>query len=197
MAAAGADETVEKFRPTSGRILGSIGLAGVAVVVVLAVANPGTIPAPVLWGFLLFGALTWAAMLKPRVLATRSTLVLRNMLSTVSIPLAAVEQIAVRQVLVVGVGERRYASPAIGRSWRQSIKATKPAEETAPGGLSYPAFVEERLHRLAEDARARAGVAMLSDEQLALADCVRREPAWLEIVLVGATLAGFVVSLLL
>jgi hypothetical protein len=193
----GDDEVVERFRPTSGRIMGSIGLAGVAVVAGIAVADPGSVPAPVLWGFLFFGALVWTAMLRPRLLATRSWLVMRNMLSTVSIPLAAVEQIVVRQVVAVRVGERRYVSPAVGRTWRQNLRANRQGAETDPATQSYPTFVENRLHQLAEDARAREGVAMLSDEQLALAGGVRREWSWPAVGLVVVTFVGFVVSILL
>lgn len=193
----GHDEVVERFRPTSGRIMGSIGMIGVAVVAVIAVADPGSVPAPVLWGFLLFGALVWTAMLRPRLMATRSTLVMRNMLSTVTIPLAAVEQIAVRQVVAVRVGEQRYVSPAVGRSWRQSLRADRPTAKEQPATHSYPTFVENRLHQLAEDARAREGVAMLSDEQLALASGVRRQWSWPAVALVVVTLVGFVVSILL
>ena len=193
-----ADEPVEKFRPTSGRILGGIGLAGVAFVLGLAVLDPGSVPAPVAWGFACFGALVWAAMLRPRVMATPETLVLRNMLSTFRIPFAAVEQIAVRQVLAVRAGDKRYVSPAVGRSWRQSIRSGR-AEPATPvvATENYPTFVENRLHQLAEDARARAGVSMLSDEQLALAAGVRRDWSWPVVALVAVTFGGFVVSVVL
>ena len=193
----GDDEVVERFRPTSGRIMGSIGLVGVAAVAVIAVADPGSVPAPVLWGFLLFGALVWTAMLRPRLLATRSSLVMRNMLSTVTIPLAATEQIVVRQVVAVRAGERRYVSPAVGRSLRESLRSGRSGVDDAPVSPSYPTFVENRLHQLAADARAREGVAMMSDEQLALAAGVRREWSWPAVALVVVTFAGFVVSILL
>lgn len=190
------DEVVERFRPTSGHVLGSFGLAGVALVVGMAVVDPGSVATPVLWGALLFGAVVWATMLRPRLHATRETLVMRNALSTVTIPLAAIEQIALRQVLAVRAGERRYTSPAVGRTRRQALSAgAKTTTPERPGTMPYPTFVEQRLHQLTSDARDRAGVALLSDEQLALADGVRRRWSWPEIAMVSITLVGFVVSL--
>jgi hypothetical protein len=127
-------------------------------------------------------------MLRPRVWATESDLVLRNMLDTVRIPLAAIESVAVRQVLAVGAGDARYVSPAIGQSWRRTVKAGRGA--TRKPAESYPFFVEERIGRLAQDARARLGVRRYSAEQAALAEGVRRQPAWVEIG--SLTVAGLV-----
>jgi hypothetical protein len=74
------------------------------------------------------GVLVWAALLRPRVWATRENLVMRNMLHTVRIPLVAIETVAVRQVLAVTAGERRFVSPAIGRTLRQIVKGPRGQE---------------------------------------------------------------------
>jgi hypothetical protein len=141
-----------------------------------------------------FGVLVWAAMLRPRVWATREHLVMRNMLHTVSIPLAAIETVAVRQVLAVSAGDNRFVSPAVGKSWRQTLRSNKQAErDTATA--SYPVFVEERISQLADDARAQQGVRRFSDEQVALAAGVRRQWAWPEIAALAACVAAFVVTL--
>ena len=73
------------------------------------------------------------------------------------------------------------------------MKADRPRKpgEDAP----YPVFVEERLQQLAEDARSKQGIRLMSDEQLALAEGVRREWAWPEIVALGFTGLGFVAAL--
>lgn len=201
-----SDEPVEKFRPTSGRVMGSIGLVLVAVVVLIGVLDRDQGYSPVVvWTALVVGVVMWAAMLRPRLWATESDLVMRNSFSTLHIPLAAIEQIAVRQVCAVRVGEQRYVSPAVGKSWRQALRSDKRLERNrqraaapeTPGTMPYPTYVEDRLHQLAEEARGRAGVALLSDEQLALAAGVRRDWAWPEIVALLVALGGLVVSIAL
>lgn len=197
-----ADEVVENFRPTGGRILGVLALLMVAAVVAISLVDrEHPFPPEVVWGSLFAGSLVWAAMLRPRLWVTTSDLVMRNMASTIRIPLAAIEQIAVRQVVVVRAGEGRYVSPAVGKTWRQtafSRSGGRPGGRAPKPGaaLPYPDFVDDRLHELTEEARAKAGVTLLSDEQLALADGVRREWAWLEIALMVGTGLGFVLSFL-
>ena len=189
------EPVVEQFRPTSGRVMGVVGLLVCAAVVVYGVLTEG-FPAVAIWSVLVVGVLIWASTLRPRVAATSSHLVMRNMLSTISVPLAAIEQVVVSQVLAVRVGEKRYVSPAIGKSWRHAIKSNRrtpgPTAET-----SYPVFVEERISRLASDARDQAGVVLLSDEQLELASGVRREWAWPEIGAMSVAGLGLVVALVL
>jgi hypothetical protein len=191
----GADEPVERFQPTSGRIMGTIALVLVSAIVVIGVLDrEHGFPLPVVLGAVVFGILVWAAMLRPRVWATGDDLVMRIMLNTAHIPLAAIEQVAVRQVLAVSAGERRFVSPAIGRSLRQTLKSNRTsAQPTATP--SYPVFVEERISQLADDARTQRGVRRFSEEQVALGAEVRTSWAWPEIVgLVGFGVA-FLVSL--
>ena len=192
-----AEEPVERFRPTSGRLLGVVGLVLVAALVLAGILdNDGRLPVTMIAGAVVFGALVWSAMLRPGVWVTESDLVLRNMLDTIRIPLAAIESVAVRQVLAVGAGDSRYVSPAIGHTWRQTFKSSRgAAPQTATE--SYPVFVEERITQLAEDARARLGVKRYSDEQVALASGVRREPAWPEIAVLAVAAVVFVGSILL
>jgi hypothetical protein len=190
-----AEEPVERFRPTSGRVVGVVALGLVAAVILAGILDHDEdLPVTMIAGAVLFGALVWSSMLRPRVWATESDLVLRNMLDTVWIPLAAIETVVVRQVLAVGAGNSRYVSPAIGQSWRQTLKSTRGAAPR-PATESYPVFVEERISRLADDARAKLGVRRYSDEQVALAGGVRREWAWAEIALLTVASVVFVVSL--
>lgn len=192
-----SEEPVERFVPTGGRILGVLALALVAAIVLIRVLDTDSgLPMPVVWASVALGVLAWAAMLRPRVWVTEDDLVLRNMLETTRVPLAAIERVIVQQLLIVEAGEKRFVSPAIGKSWRQTIKQNRASSR--PTALdSYPVFVEERISQLAEDARAQRGVANLSDEQLALAAGVRRDYAWLEIFGLLASVAGFVGSLVL
>jgi hypothetical protein len=190
-----AEDVVADFPPSSGRITGVLGVGICVAVVVFGVAELDQgFPVAVVWAALFGGVLVWLATLRPRVRVIGSELRLRNMLTTISVPLASIEQIVVRQVLSVRVGDHRYISPAVGKSWRQVVKSDQPGKpvEDAP----YPALVEERLQHLAEEARSKEGITLMSEEQLALARGVRREWAWPEIVLLGFTALGFVAALL-
>ena len=159
--------------------------------------------------------LIWTSTLRPRVMVQGSFLVLRNMLSTVRIPLAAIDEVVVRQVLAVRAGEKRYVCAGVGRSLRQAMKgsAAMRAREQTGGltgelagsavaepevrpGVIYADFVELRIRDLIQKDRERRGVARSSPEAAELAAQVRREPAWPEIVALGASLVLFVVALL-
>lgn len=192
-----AEDMVEEFRPSSGRISGVLGLILCAGIVGLGMAEfDEGFPPALVWASLFAGVLFWAAMLRPRVRVSGSDLRLRNMLDTITLPLASIEQIAVRQVLSVRAGDRRYVSSAVGKSWRQAMKQNRQPERELGADAPYPVFVEERLTQLAENARSKQGIALMSDEQLELAKSVRREWAWPEIVLLAFTALGFVVALL-
>jgi hypothetical protein len=192
-------QQVERFQPTSGRLTAVLVLLLAGVVVVVGVADWGSIGAPVVAGAVLAAVLAWASMLRPALWATDDELVMRNMLETVHVPLAAVEQLAVRQVLAVRAGERRYVSTVVGRPWRKVVRSRRsggtPADGAPVADLPYADFVEQRLHHLMEEARTTQGVLPLSDEQLALAAGVRREPAWLPIALSVAAAGVFLATL--
>jgi hypothetical protein len=190
-----------RFRPTSGLIMGSLAMIGVLVVAGIALADPGELPAEVVSGAVLVGVLGWATMLWPRLSVTSEDLVMRNVVETVRLPLAAIEALAVRQVLAVRAGDKRYVSPALGRSWRKAMVADKPATRKDADlpitEVNYVDYVEKEIRDRMEQARATAGVTLLSDEQLALAAGVRRRPAWLPIVLIVASVLALVASFLL
>jgi hypothetical protein len=195
-----SDEVVERFHPTSGRVTGWLALllAGVVVLAGLVYLDDGFPPWVAAAGVLL-GVLAWAAMLRPALWATHEHLVLRNLAETVHVRLAAVEEMAVRQVLVVRAADRRWVSTVVGRSWRKAITArrTPGSGEAVPQeGMPYADFVENRLHELVGDARTAAGVRAGSQEQLALPDAVRRERAWLPLGLVALSALVLVVALL-
>lgn len=145
---------VEKFPPTSGRIMGilAVGLA-LATMVYAVVDGEGGFEAPVAWGAAFAAILSYAALLRPAVRVEKDELVLRNMLDTHHIPLAAVDEVAVRQVLAVRVDEKRYVSPAIGHSFMRTIRP-----KTERGGdktFTYQDYVRDRILDLADGARRR------------------------------------------
>jgi hypothetical protein len=174
-----SEQVVEQFRPTSGRVTGVLGLVLAGSVIVIGLLDREQFPILLVAIAVLAAALIWSSMLRPGLWVTPDHVVLRNMVTTTRIPLAAVERVAVRQVVSISAGDRRYVSPAVGRSLRQSLPTQKAKNQTATS--SYPVFVEERLHHLVDEARVRTGVKPYSDEQLALAGQIDRTWAWPEI----------------
>ena len=114
------EAVVERFQPTSGRFSGwaAVLLSAAVVVAMVAYLDDG-FPAGVGGVALLVGVLSWATMLRPALWATEEHLVMRNLAETVHIRLAAVEELAVRQVLAVRAGDRRLVSTVLGRTWRR------------------------------------------------------------------------------
>lgn len=188
------EQVVERFKPTSGRIMGTVGLVLVGVALVLGLLDPDSgFGGPVFAAAVALGVLTWASSLRPAMWVTTDSLVMRNMFDTVTIPLAAIEQVAVQQVTAVRAGDRRYVSPVVGRSLRQAMKGRRDTEGGVPS--SYPDMVEQRIRQLAQDAAAARGIRPRSVEQVELGRDVRRRPAWGEIVLLAAAVVGFVITL--
>lgn len=189
----------ERFRSTGSLVMGWLGLVLVGGVVAIGVLDRSSgLPLWAVFAALLFGVLLWASMVRPVVEAVGDDLVLRNMFDTVSVPLAAVEQVAIGQLLAVGTADARYVSPAVGRSWRTTARRSR-AEKAgkADDGTAYADHVEQRLSQLAEDARARQGVRLMSEEQAVLAGQVRREVARVELAALALAVLGLVVSALL
>ncbi len=183
------DPAVERFHATNGRTSGYIGLGCAAVILVLAIAGWSTGRALGVAILALLGALlVWVVMLRPGMWATDRDLVMRSMYHTDAIPLAAIDRVAVGQVTAVSVAKKRYVSPVVGYTARQSIKqrsaAKNPSAKTASATDTYQVFVEERISYLAREAAARSGGST---------GTVRRTYAWPEIagtvVLVAAFLA--------
>jgi hypothetical protein len=205
------DTTVEKFAPNGGTAISVIGgLVALGFIVAWAVDRdqvPLWVPAIALFG----GLVLYTSTVRPRVLVQGRELVLRNMLTTVYIPLAAIEEIAVRQVLAVRAGGKRYVCAGVGRTLRQAMKgsAVQRAREEMGGlrgelasatvrepGMNYADFVEIRLQELINEDRMRRGVKRFSPEVDELAKLIRRELAWPEIAGLVATAAFFVAAVL-
>ena len=194
---------IERFRATGGRFSGAFSLALAVVVAGFGVTHlDDGFPAWVIAAAMLVGVLAWAATLRPALwVRDDEVLVMRNMLDTVHVRLAAVEELALRQVLAVRAADRRWVSSVVGRSWRRTVApGRRPAATrggTSAADVAYPDFVEERLRALVDGAREAAGVRPGSEEQLALPDAVRREPAWLPIGLLLAAVVALVLTLML
>ena len=193
------DEQVERFTVWSSRIVGVIGLVAVAVIVLLGVTGAGGDYHPAAYAVCgLIGVVIWVAILRPEVAIAGDRLVLRNPLNKVGIPLAAIEQIAVRRWLAVRVGDRTLTNAGISRSRRQGVRDDERRDVTGIeiAALSYGAIVERRIQRQAQEARDRQGIKNYSEEQLALAADVRRTWAWPEIAALAVLSVAVVVTML-
>lgn len=210
------DDEVQRYSQTSGRVLGAIGVVAAAVTAVMVLLRSDEPSWATVALSVFFGALAWAALLRPRLELGRSDLVLRNMLSTDTVPLAAIESVTVRQVLVVFAGDRRFTSAAVGRTRRQLVKENfrgsgggggqmmgmLPAFPSSPDKpddpkTSFGLFVEERVRSRVADALAREGIKARSADQARLAEGIRRRPAIVEIAVLATSLAAAVVLIVL
>ncbi len=193
-----AEQRVERFTTVSSRVLGGVGLALAAVVVLFGVPGIGEPHHPFVYAACaLFSVGVWVALIRPAVLVVGDVLVLHNPLSTVRVPLAAIEQVVVRQWLTVVAGAHRFTSSGVGRNNRQSLRDDQRGKATTGADLarlSYGAIVERRIDKLAEEARTMQRIERYSDEQQALADAVRREWARVEIALLVASGLAVVVT---
>ena len=205
------DTRVEKFAPNGGTVIAVIGgVVAVGFIVGWAVDMddvPLWVPAVALLG----GIVLYTSTVRPRVRVQGRELVLRNMLTTFYIPLAAIEEIAVQQVLAVRAGGKRYVCAGVGRTLRQAMKgsAVQKAREQMGGlrgemaaatvrepGMNYADYVEIRIQELVNEDRMRRGVKRFSPEADELAKQIRRELAWPELIALVAFAAFFVVAIL-
>jgi hypothetical protein len=181
-------EFIEKFPPTSGRVIGILAvLLCLGVLVLALVDGEDGFGASVAWGAGFAAILSYAALLRPAVRAENGDLVLRNMIDTNRVPLASIDEVAVRQVLAIRADEKRYVSPAIGNSFMRTIRPRVTRDGQVE--LSYPEYVRDRILSLADGARRRLG----PGEPLP----VRRAWAWPEIAGLIVTAVGTIVALAL
>lgn len=207
----GRRRPVERYHATSGRFVGSMSLAVVAVVLAYVAVDVHSLDGLRLaTGALLFGVLVWLTQLRPRAAASADMLRLQNSLRDVDVPLALVDDVHVGRMLSVWVGEERYDCIGIGAPLRTMVKRQRsggasafgwdrleqdsehptpprPAEST----MSYPAFVESRITALAEDARRRRRRTPEPQDERP-----RKVWAWPGIVALAVTALAFAVTLL-
>lgn len=180
----GGAPQVEKFHPTSGRVTGVLGLAVVALVVVIGVVDAGADVAPwLITGCVFLAVLIWVVLLRPDARVEGEELVLRGQVDTRRVSLVAIDHVAVGAVLVVSAEGQRFTNSGIGRSRRQARNDPGKAEIQQ----SYGAFIERRITALAEEARLRG----------AEAGPVRRTWAWPEIAALVVTGLAFLATLVL
>jgi hypothetical protein len=194
----------ERFGPTSGQVSGYVGLLLAAGTVgYVAVEAPTLTGLRVALGAVLFAALAWAVVLRPRVHVYGDRLVLRNAFRDTHIPFAAVEHVTLGQALTVWAGGERHQCLGVGRSARTQMRAERRrafashhgAEEAVAAAtahdLTRDTHVVHRLRDLAEAARRDAEAVPAGDAD------VRHTWAWREVALVVVAGVALAVSLLL
>lgn len=211
----GRAEPVERFRPTSGQVVGHLTLGAIAVLLVyLAISTHTVNGLRVGTGLVLFGVLVWAVLLRPRATAYPDELHILNSFRDVLIPYTAIDAVTVGRVLSVWVGDERYVCTGIGRPLRKVVPGRRGglasllglgrtaegtgkgdgegAAETQDSTISYADFVQNRITSLVEDAERRTASARGTTDALP-----RHVWAWPELVGVLGSGTAFVLSLLL
>lgn len=200
---------MERFKPTNGLLVGWFGLAFAAAVVVYCTVAVHTLTGlRVALAAVVCGTGVWMIQLRPRATAYPHQLLLRNAVRDTAIPLAAIEEVSVRQTLRVYTADRRYDCIGIGASMRELLgvrRRTPPSllgegrmlefsrkherASTAETGATYEAFVVNRIGELVEREKQAAPAAPTAR--------VRREWAWPELALLAAGGIAFALTFLL
>lgn len=208
-------EPVERFRPTTGALVGWVGIAlAVLLIGYLATTERSVVGLRVGLGVAFAAVLVWATQLRPRATAYPRHLRLHGSVRDVYLPYAVVNQVSMGQTLNVWAGRRRFVCVGIGRpigyEMRQRVRShghggllggnrsyqfVGRAETTQVRnvGGSYDAFVLDRINDLVSAARKAAERDGAEPVDLA----VRRRLAVPETVALAVTGIGFLVSLLL
>jgi hypothetical protein len=192
---------VQKFHPNTGVFTGYVGM-GVAVIVLGTLVFQARDSEGLQYGLgvLLAAGAVWVAILRPRAYATSKTLVLRNMLSDIHIPLASVETVMMRQTLNVWAGGKRYVCLGIGKTRRELTGRQRrgtgipfartpdlgDGPSTANTKINYEDFVVDRILDLSKEAKQ-------TDPNPGQ---VARVIAWPEVIGLVSLAGAFVASLL-
>jgi hypothetical protein len=206
-------QPVERFKPTSGQVLGYVGLAcAVFALGYVAWTVHNLTGLRIGLGAVLFGAVVWVTQLRPRATAYPHHVLLKNAVRDAHVPLAAVDEVSIGQTLSLWVGESRYTCIGIGNSIRNDVKSRRRAalDEADIGtsrfselrrkadlaglderAMSYQTFVVTRLEELVDQAKREHA---RTDQQPGRA---RWTTAWPELAVLVLSGVAFVVSLFL
>ena len=136
---------VRVFRPTSGTVIGWVGVTLAAVAVLVALFDDHTVRSVrFALAAAIFGLLVWCFMLRPRLVIGTVEVELRNPFASWHVPLARVRRAAVRAVTRVWTDQRQYDGVAVGRPVRSLMRA-RPARQHTVGipGLGATRFTED------------------------------------------------------
>lgn len=212
-AASARPQPVERFKPTSGQVLGWFGLAFAVLALLYVVWTVHTATGlRIGLGAVFFGAVIWVTQLRPRATAYPRHVVLRNAVRDHHVPLAAVDEVSIGQTLSLWVGDQRYSCIGIGNSIRNDLKERRrrAVDEADIGrsrfselrakadranlderAMSYQTFVVTRLEELVEAAKRELR------EHGQQPGEPRRTTAWPEVALLVVSGLAFAASLFL
>lgn len=141
------NERPEHYR-SGGLVAGVIGIATAVGLVAFGVVSDRDGFAP--WAFpllLAFGVLSWAILIRPAVLLHRDELELRNVLHSQWIPFARIDDVQVKQVTKVHVGDQTYVAAGLGRSRRAIHHDARAGQDGGREQYSLGWLVEEKVRR--------------------------------------------------
>lgn len=197
----GRDEPVDRFRPTSGQVVGNLTLAAVGGVVAYLLLTERTVTGlRVGTGVVFFGVLVWLTVLRPRATAYPKLLHIHNSVRDVLIPYVAIDRVAMGRVLTVWVDGRRHVCTGIGAPRHGAAKrhelvsgaARATGLDGGPADVGYADYVQARIEGLVEDEKRRA-----RHEAGATHARPRHVWAWPGLVALSGTGAAFLLTLLL
>jgi len=210
------DRVLERFKPTTGLVVGWAGMAVAVFAIGYVVVAVHTVVGLRIGLGALFGAVViWVSQLRPRANAHTRHLELKGPLRDALVPYLLIDSVTMAQTLNVWVGDRRFVCIGIGQSLGSDIKQrakreregsllgasrsrtfSEKAEKAAPDqtAMSYQTFVVTRIEELVDQAkrdhRRRGGA---DDER----GEISRPFAVPELVALGVLALAFLVSLFL
>ena len=207
------ERVLERFKPTTGTLIGIAGLLVAAFALGYVLISVHTVVGLRIGLGAVFGAVVvWVSQLRPRVTAYTKQLHLKGPLRDALVPYVLIDEVTMAQTLNVWVGEQRFMCIGIGKSLGSDIRQrakkerqgsllgssrtrefSEKAELAAPDqtAMSYHTFVVTRIEELVDQAKRdlRRSGGSTEGEQ------VRRPYAVPEIVALAVTGLAFLVSL--
>ena len=200
---------VERFKPTGGVFVGYAGLAAAALALGYVVLFVHTVTGlQVALGAVFIGVVVWVTQVRPRATAYPRHVVLKNSVRDAHVPLAAVDEVAMGQMLNLWVGDERYVCIGIGQSIREDLK-TRRRKQDVTGGGSRLTNLTLMAERASTDERAMSYQTFIVTRLEELVEQAKREPApepypparyvvaWPEVAVLAATGLAFLLTFFL
>jgi hypothetical protein len=183
------------FGPTTGLFTGVLGLVVVALVVVITLVEDRTVVGlRVIFATLAVGVVVWCYLLRPRIILQADSVLLRNAVVDHDIAYAATDDVVIRTITRVYVGDKTYPGLGVGHPARKLMRnqtrdSTPLAATTAITGKlladALPDFVQDQILERMTLARQDPGASRR----------VVTRPAWLEIGILVVCALGFLAAL--